>query len=512
MEDTKCTATTQVTLEDDIIVSDHNPDVSKIIYEKGTIKIDDMKPIQDYVQLKGSVAFEILYLAEEENCKVNKVKGEIPFEESIHMDTVQSGDHIQLHKELETLIVGMINPRKLSVQALLSFAASVDDVVDVESGVEIVSEDEVICKYQSLDVAEIVMQKKDVFRIKTECELPKNFPNIFHVLWDQITVGEVEFRPLEDQVMVQGELKLFVLYEAEGEEHNLRFYETTMPYHGSIGCGGCKEHMVLDVDYQVDHGEVEIKPDFDGEERVLNVDVALDLLVKLYEESTVEILQDAYAVQKEIISCKENTTVKKLLMHNTGRCKVVEKIQMPTGSPQMMQLCHGDGEVQLEDIVVVPNGIELNGYIKVKALYVTDEDQTPYNTIQQQIPFTYQLEAPNIGATSNMKVKGTVEQLQMTMVEGDEIQVKVILCFHAIVFEQQECEVVMDIEVQQLDRRKLQELPSMVVYVAKEGDTLWDIGKQYYAPVENLRQLNNITGEVQTGDKLLVVKSMNASG
>ncbi len=510
MEDTKCNATTQITLEDDIIVSDHNPDVSKIIYEKGTIKIEDMKPGADCLQLKGSVSFEILYLAEDENCKVSTVKGELSFEESIHMEGIGVGDHVQLHKELETLTVGMINPRKLSVQALLSFAASVDDVVDVESGVEIISNDDVICKYQSVEVAEILMQKKDVFRIKSECELPKNYPNIFHVLWDQITIGEVEFRPLEDQVMVQGELKLFVLYEAEGEDQSIRFYETAMPYHGSIGCSGCKEHMILDVDYQLDHGEIEIKPDFDGEERVLNVDVALDLLIKLYEESTIEILEDAYAVQKEIVPCKESATMKRLLLHNTGRCKVVEKVRMPVGAPMMMQLCHGDGEVQLEDIVVIPGGIELTGYVKMKVLYVTDEDARPYHTIQQQVPFAYQLEAPNIGPKSNMKVKGMVEQLQLTMVDGDEIQVKVILCFHAIVFEEQECEVVVDVEEAHLDQKKLQALPSMVVYVAKEGDTLWDVGKEYYAPVGSLRQINNISGEIKPGDKLLVVKSMSA--
>ena len=50
-------------------------------------------------------------------------------------------------------------------------------------------------------------------------------------------------------------------------------------------------------------------------------------------------------------------------------------------------------------------------------------------------------------------------------------------------------------------------LPGMVVYMVKEGDNLWNIGKQYYVPVENLRELNELgSDELKPGQKLLVVK------
>lgn len=509
MEDTKCTASTQMTLDEDIIVSDHNPEVSKIIYEKGLIKLDEIKSSVDQVQVKGKVTFDILYLALEESRQLYKISGGISFEESIYMEGVQTGDFVQLHKELESLTISMINPRKLSVQSLISFAVSLDDVHDVESGIEIVVDEEIVCKNQKIEVAEIVMQKKDIFRMKEEGELPKNYPNILTILWEEVTVGEVEFKALEDKVLVQGEAKIFLLYECEGEEVIPRFYETTIPYSGTVDCIGCREHMVLDVDYQVDHAEIEIRPDFDGEERVIAMDVALDLLVKLYQEITEEVLEDAYGISQEVVPIKEKAVVKSLLANNTGRCKVVERVKIKQSLPRIMQLCHSNGEVQLDDVLLTEDGIELVGIIKTKILYVTSDDLQPYSSVRESIPFHYLLETPTISQTSSIKVKGTVEQLHLTMMDGDEVELKAILCFHAIVFDNQEIEIVSAVSLEEIDRRKLQDLPSIVVYMAQENDTLWDVGKKYYAPMEQLRERNGIVGELKIGDKLLVVKSFS---
>ena len=50
-------------------------------------------------------------------------------------------------------------------------------------------------------------------------------------------------------------------------------------------------------------------------------------------------------------------------------------------------------------------------------------------------------------------------------------------------------------------------LPGMAVYMVKEGDNLWNIGKKYYVPVDSLRELNQLdSDEVKPGQKLLIVK------
>ena len=102
---------------------------------------------------------------------------------------------------------------------------------------------------------------------------------------------------------------------------------------------------------------------------------------------------------------------------------------------------------------------------------------------------------------------GEAEQLQVTMLDGEELDVKVILCFSTSVFRNSRLELIQEINAQPLDTEKMSRLPGMVVYVVKDGDSLWNIGKKYYVTVDTLRSLNELEGDTLVpGQKLLVVK------
>jgi nucleoid-associated protein YgaU len=104
-------------------------------------------------------------------------------------------------------------------------------------------------------------------------------------------------------------------------------------------------------------------------------------------------------------------------------------------------------------------------------------------------------------------VYAEVEQLQVTMLDGEEMDVKAVLCFSTMVFEHIPMELISRIEVTEPDSALMSSLPGMVIYVVKEGDNLWNIGRKYYVPVAKLRELNNLSSdELQTGQKLLIVK------
>lgn len=93
------------------------------------------------------------------------------------------------------------------------------------------------------------------------------------------------------------------------------------------------------------------------------------------------------------------------------------------------------------------------------------------------------------------------------MLDGEELDVKVVLCFSASAFKNSGCELIREIDSQPLDIEKMSRLPGITVYVVKDGDSLWNIGKKYYVTVDTLRSLNELEGDTLVpGQKLLVVK------
>ena len=117
------------------------------------------------------------------------------------------------------------------------------------------------------------------------------------------------------------------------------------------------------------------------------------------------------------------------------------------------------------------------------------------------------IEAENILPTCVYQLRSNIEQLTVTMLDSDELDVKAALQFKVIVFSVQNRDLVTDIKVEPLDLNKLSDLPGMVICIVGPGETLWDIGKKYYVPVAQLKEVNELpTEEISAGDKILVVK------
>lgn len=506
MDRVKCKATTQITFEDDIIVSDSKPDIDKIIMDKGTIKIEEIKTGKDSATVKGRLHFCILYLAQGEEQTTYGIEGAIPFEEQIYMEGIEGGDNILLHKEIEDLTVGLINPRKLSVQGVVTLYTVVEEIFDVISGIGINADEFVECKKKEISVAEIAVQKKDIFRYRQDIELPNNLPNIFTILWEEIKTSEVEFKTIDGKITIQGEVEVFILYEGEGEEQPPRWYETVLPFSGNIECDGCNSGMVADIDYQIEHMCIEIKPDFDGEERVIAIDLAFDLMIKLYQETRMELLEDMYGITKEIKTIMEKGSFCNLLMRNYSKKKVEQRLRIMEHMPSIMQICHSSGMVQIDEIRVVPNGVEVEGSIMTKVLYITSVDKEPFSVVKGLVPFVHMIDAPEINQNCTYKVNCCIEQISTTIINSEEIDVKCIVGFQTIIFENMQEYVMTDFEESQLDPNKINALPSIVAYIVQEGDNLWNLGKKYYVPLDTIRETNQLSSELKRGDKIVVLK------
>lgn len=177
MDRIKCQSAAQVTLEEDINVPDNKPDVGGIILHKAVIQIEEVKPTEDHVSVRGRLLFSVLYQTKDEGQMLVNIDGKIPFEEQLYMEGVQGTDAVTVKACLEDLTVGEINSRKLSVQALFTLKSCVEELYDEEAPVDLFSEEEVCpleFRKSNVNAAQIAIQKNDILRLKEEISMPQN--------------------------------------------------------------------------------------------------------------------------------------------------------------------------------------------------------------------------------------------------------------------------------------------------------------------------------------------------
>lgn len=511
MDRMRCEAVTQITLEDDRNIPDSKPDVSGISLEKASVVVDEVKPGNDVVVLSGKLHFCILYHTPEAGCGLVLLEGDLPFEEKLMMKGVTLSDSVKALGEVEDFAVSVINSRKLGLRSLITLSACVEELYDEEVPIGVHMEDEkaVVCEYRKCptQIAQIAIFKNDVYRIREEVTLPSNLPNISQILWSDIETADVEFKLLDEMLQIKGDVHIFLLYEGEGEEHPVQFYESVVPFAGNLECHGCREGMLPNIQFQMGQPEIVVKPDLDGEERCISLELALDIAIRIYEEEQVDIVTDMYGVTRKIETSTQLARLCRVKACMTGKTKVTDHIRIPGGGAPILQVLHSQGEICQGQTEVVEEGILLKGGICIKVLYITGDDEHPYASVTAQLPYRYVLEIPNMQPQDIGKVRACMEQLQVTMLDGEEMDVKAILEFATVVFEQKEQKLIRQLQVTDLDSDTYRELPGMAIYMVREGDNLWSIGRKYYMPVQKIKDLNQLTtDEINPGQKLLLVK------
>lgn len=190
MDQIGCEEQTQITLEDDVNIADAKPDVYQVVTQQGHVELEEVRASDGHVHVKGVLHFKVLYLADEETHHPACMEGELAFEEQILMGSVSGTDQVQAQAILEDLSVGMINSRKLSVQALLQIRLFTERMKQLDVAVGLDGTEQIEVKKKDLQALDLIVAKKDILRVKKDLLLPGGMPNILRCCGNPARFGK----------------------------------------------------------------------------------------------------------------------------------------------------------------------------------------------------------------------------------------------------------------------------------------------------------------------------------
>ena len=365
---TFASAQSQITLDDDYNVPDYRPDIVKVLKEKGELHFDEVKAAAGAAWLKGRLVFRVLYRSDLENGKISCLKGEIPFQEKLNMDGVQEYDVIQASGEIEDLTIGVIHSRKISVRA------------EADDGCE--------KRYRNTDILQLVCRKRDQCRQKSEITLPSSKPNVQEILWKSLEIRNLDTKMGQDGVKLSGEVLISVLYQEEEETDRVQWYEMVIPLDCGVECdAGAEADIIYKVKAEPASMELEVKPDYDGEERVLVLELVMNLDIRIWKEQEISMLEDIYSLKKEIIPVRTGVTLQHISVKNDSQCRLTEQMELAESQEKILQICSCEGTVHLENTELTGQGVRAEGILVTELLYITTDDQMPIGSAREIYPF-----------------------------------------------------------------------------------------------------------------------------
>lgn len=508
----------ELTIDEDFNIPDAKGDIEKIIAKQGRVTIDDVSSDGGKLKIRGTLYFQIVYLLTGENEEAEFYHGTIAFEDIVNLDYVSKSDKPEVKTYVEDFAVEMINSRKFSVRALLSNCIRVYESDEISAICGLSNCQGVECLSENMEVTRRPVCCQDIFHIKEELPIPQNKPNIEEILWSDVSLRNMEFRAINDGIRVTGCVEIFAIYKGQEDHLPVQYVYVVRNINEDITLSGVSEDMICDVRFALGKGDVAIKEDSDGEDRIIGIDYLTNVFIKLYEGEEIVLLKDAYSPQANIEPVSHEVDIDNLIIHNRAKTTVTNRRKVDESLGKLMQICHVYGDVLVDDYWHDGN-LHISGIIKACVLYVAAGNE-PISALCCAIPYEYQVELgddndmsgiiakDNRDITDFVEITPSINELSANMINGEEVELKVEINLDIVAFARNKKHVITDIEVSPVDHDKKGAAPGVVGYIASEGDTLWSLARKYYSTTDSIRKINALTSdEIKEGDRLIIMKS-----
>lgn len=497
----------QITIDQDCNVPDTKPDIEKMIQTKGNVVIQETEMMVDKIRLKGEFRFQGLYAANDPRTFLASLDYALPFEEYIHMDGVVPSDYVKVRYTVDDINTVLVNSRKISIRVLLTFILQVNEEMREEAIVEVLGEGISTLK-KDIQVTDLIVNKKDIARLKEDLTLPANKSNIYQILWSQADVEDLQAKLGEHLIEIRGMLHVFLLYLGEDEQVPVQYARWEIPIHTEMECYECAPGMIGRVGMVLGGCQMEVRPDLDGEERIISVEASLECDIKIYEDQVLSYIDDGYTMHAKLVPEYKMFDFETLVGKNQAVMKTAKRFPIRQEPGKLLQVLAVKGNCGVDDIEVTKEGLNVEGVWTADVLYLSTEDQMPVMSDSYMEPFSFFVEAKGLKDGDDYQLDVRLDRMTAVPAEGDEIEIKVSLMFDFISFHKTRQRVMVDLREEELDYDEIQKIPGIVGYVVKPGDTLWSVAKTYFTTVESIREQNEGVEEVKPGDKLLIIKEM----
>ena len=500
--------TIQEVIENDIIVPDTKPDIARVLLLDGDVFVTGCDTGTDRVVTSGCVVCKILYISDDEARSVKSILSNIPFSYTIDVPGVRSGMKCKTKGMLEHLDYNLLNGRKINVKAILSLNCKAYEEIEKEYSANVSGLDDVQVLKDNFLLNSYLGSNKVNYVIKEDMELPSSKPSIGEILKSDVKITGKDYKITEGKVIVKGDVAVATLYTADDENRSLQYVENEVAFTQFIDLDGVNEDTMVDVDYDLIDYKIDAVEDADGELRNIRADVNLNIYVEGTNTKTAEVMADAYSPKAKILLEKNDMELDELFAENRSQIVIKDVVNLADYSPDVSEIFNVMSRYNTSDIRIEDEKVVIEGSVQNNLLYMANNDEQPLFCCKKDIPFKHDIEIKGINKNMKPNVSLELEHSNYSMITSDQVEIRVVIGVNTKVDSKKKIPVINKVNEGMLDEKKMQSMPSVVIYITQPGDSLWKIAKKYGTTVDVLIKINNMSDRdvLTVGQQILVLK------
>ena len=483
-----------VTIEGDMIVPDIKPDILNTMDTVGNVCIYKKEVLDGKVRIDGSIQLNIIYLADTDSEFTRGLTNSLDFTQIIDIDNCRAGMNLKSNIQIKDIECKVLNGRKINTKVMLEIEVMIYSNEEINILKKINSVEGIQTLNSTMQINNLIgtgscrASAKDTITIDGE-------DNLAEILKTEIKLMGSEAKVSYNKILLKADANVKIMYLTESGD--IKLVSSNIPVMGFIDMNNVSESNILSSNYEIKN--IIVKPN-SAEQHSIYVEIEFEISCDASDSLEIDLIQDMYCPTEELqLNQKEVSTITNKQI-NKEICNIRERISVPEISSNRIY----DVEINpsINNINILNGRIVYEGELNLNFIFSSDAN-TRMDVKKYNLPFTFTVNNEQMNSNKVVNTKTNCINDEFVVTSDGMIECKVDLEFEIESYNSANINIIDEIN---MTENTSEMMPSMVIYLVKEGDTLWTIAKKYKTTMEDIINVNNLENpnNISIGQKLFI--------
>lgn len=468
------------------------PDIERVLFVSGRIYVN-AEPADGKVFMDGNVEFTVVYIGIDSS--IDAFEAVSPFRHTEDMEGAGTGMNIIARGSVREVSFSVEDGRAVSVKGVVSvqLKGSITKSCEAVTGVE---PPELQTKMASKRLKTTRDQRRETAYIREDVRVPQTMPVAEKVLFADAYPIVRSVRTEDLKVIVEGDIKLSVLYLSADKGAPLQQMSETMPFGQIIASEGISAGDTVSADAALSDVRVNIA---DEASDVLRLSARMIISCVARGDSETQYLEDAYSLDNKLDIQYDDQTCKEAALTGNTRAIARSTISIPASQPAVSRIICLRAMPNIAAVRPGTDRVYIEGLMMYTMCYYSSEGMWSYSG---ETPFEAEIQMDGIKPGYDVEISADVESCTFDGT-GRDISVKFMMDVEVRAFVQTRLRLVSGLS--KTDERASTR-QGITIYFADEGESTWDIAKRFATTLETVKKFNPEIGDnVEVGQKILIM-------
>lgn len=501
----------QVIKERDLIVPDGKPDLQSVMQLDGEVCIDQIDVSQDRIMYRGKINVCILYRTVGNLKCIYTMKSSIPVEDFVMVEGVNNDQRVDFNCKIEHMNYNVLNERKVNIKTIMCIEVSATECKDTTIITEVQADSPIETKEEKIEIVSLCNEKEDKVMVKQELSVAASKPCIGEILKTAVSIQDEQVKRTDSEVKYNGMIEVITLYKTAGEEDDIQIITHRVPFEGSIENPQDEDEMYWDCDLDVETSYMQVSPDYDGEDRIIECEFVVTAKYCDYNKSIYDTISDVYCPGKKINTKEKSLDYMNLKDKTHKAIPKKETISLEDDFGENAEIFSVSMKPDIDEKEYNEGMLTMSGMLEIRILMLCkDEDKCEVMNVINVMPFSQEIEIGKVNDKMIIDPRAEVKDVSVYAQTKKEVVLEYLLDCKVDVYEQAKLNVLEEIDFEDMSKEEMDAYPSMTVYQVKKGDSLWNLAKRYNTTIKDIQELNDIdvADSLKEGQKIIILKKV----